>query len=93
MSKNWGLDLYIVETEGMTKLGRSQHPQIRLREIQRGLPWSPCSLWCVFPRAGHIEAAVHRELAARFEKFAEWYKATPQQIVSVVALHIAALDA
>ena len=93
MSKNWGLDLYIIQTEGLTKLGRSQHPQIRLREIQRGLPWSPCHLWAVFPRAGHLEAALHRTLAARYEKFAEWYKASPEQIVAVVASHIAALEA
>ena len=92
MSKNWGLDLYIVQTEGMTKLGRSQHPQVRCREIQRGMPWSPCHLWAVFPAAGHIEAAVHRALGARYEKFAEWYRASPQQIVAVVASHIAALE-
>ncbi len=77
----------------ITKLGRSQHPQKRLAEISRGMPWSPCRLWAVFPDGGFLEAQLHRQLSGQFDKRGEWNKAAPDQIVQLVVEQLASVEA
>ena len=88
----WGRDLYVISCGEITKLGRSQHPQKRLQEVARGMPWSPCRLWAVFPDAGFLEAGLHRQLSGQFERRGEWYKVGPEVIARLAVAHLTAVE-
>ena len=93
MTKVWGKDLYIIAAGlELTKLGRSQHPQKRLQEISRGMPFQPCSLFAVFPDAGPMEAALHRELALGHEKRGEWYRCSAETVAATVVRRLGSLE-
>ena len=90
--KTWGQDLYIISAGELTKLGRSQHPQRRLQEISRGMPFQPCQLWAVFPDAGPMEAALHRELALGHEKRGEWYRCPAGDVAQTVVRRLGLME-
>ncbi len=91
--KTWGKDLYIIHAgPELTKLGRSQHPNKRLQEISRGMPFAECRLWSVFPDAGWLGPALQSELASLFEKRAEWYRASAHEISALVVRQLAELE-
>ena len=92
MKKAWGQDLYIIAAGELTKLGRSQHPQKRLQEISRGMPFQPCRLWGVFPDAGPVEAALHRELSLSHEKRGEWYRCSAADVAATVVRRLGLLE-
>jgi hypothetical protein len=93
MKKAWGQDLYIIAAgPELTKLGRSQHPQKRLQEISPGMPFQPCSLFAVFPDAGPMEAALHRELALGHEKRGEWYRCSAETVAATVVRRLGSLE-
>ena len=79
MTKVWGRDLYIIAAgPELTKLGRSQHPQKRLQEISRGMPFQPCRL--------------HRELALGHEKRGEWYRCSAETVAATVVRRLGSLE-
>ena len=93
MAKVWGKDLYIISAgPELTKLGRSQHPQKRLQEIARGMPWSECALWAVFPDAGCMETSLHKELAVLHERRGEWYRCSAGDVGQIVARRLGMLE-
>ena len=91
--KAWGADLYLVTAGELTKLGRSQHPHKRLQEIQRGVPWLQCKLYAIFPTAGFLEAGLHKDLTARFQRHGEWYVCTAYQVAETCVARLKALEA
>ena len=90
--KAWGADLYLIQAGELTKLGRSQHPQKRLQEIQRGVPWLRCHLYAIFPKCGFLEASLHRQIWGLFDRHGEWYLASPNQVAEVVLKQLAELE-
>ena len=91
--KAWGADLYLVTAGELTKLGRSQHPHKRLQELQRGVPWLQCKLYAIFPTAGFLEAGLHKDLTARFQRHGEWYVCTAAQVAETCVARLKALEA
>ncbi len=93
MAKNWGRHLYVIHAGNeLTKVGRSQHPEKRLQEVSRGIPFVECRLWAVFPDSGWLEPALHRQLGSVYEKCAEWYRAPADEVLALVACQLAELD-
>ena len=88
----WGKDLYIITAGELTKVGRSQHPQKRLQEISRGMPFVECRLWAVFPNAGPLEAGLHRELGSLHEKRGDWYRCPVERIAQTVVARLNGLE-
>jgi Meiotically up-regulated gene 113 len=94
MKKVWGKDLYLIAAgPELTKLGRSQHPEKRLQEFSRHMPFAECVLWAVFPNAGCLEAQLHKELAILHEKRGEWYRCSVETVARTVVSRLAVLDA
>ena len=91
--KGWGADLYLVTAGELTKLGRSQHPHKRLQEIQRGVPWLECKLYAIFPNAGFLEAGLHKDLTARFQRHGEWYVCTASEVARTCVERLQGLEA
>jgi len=93
MKKTWGADLYIISAgPELTKLGRSQHPQKRLLEISRGMPFQPCRLWGVFPDAGPLESSLHKELSLSHEKRGDWYRCSAGDLAAVVVRRLGSME-
>ena len=93
MKKAWGQDLYIIAAgPELSKLGRSQHPQKRLQEISRGMPFQPCRLWGVFPDAGPLESSLHKELGLSQEKRGDWYRCSAGDLASVVVRRLGLME-
>jgi Meiotically up-regulated gene 113 len=92
MARAWGKDLYIITAGELTKVGRSQHPLRRLKEIARGMPFAECRLWAVFPNAGPLEAGLHRELGLHHEKRGDWYRCPVEQIAQTVVARLNGLE-
>ena len=94
MAKVWGKDLYIISAgPELSKLGRSQHPEKRLSEIARHMPFAECALWAIFPNGGCMEAALHKELANLHEKRGEWYRCSASVVAQKVATRLGMMEA
>ena len=69
-------DLYIIHMKGSGKfkVGRSKHPEIRLKQLQTGCPFD-LELTLILENQGHLEKDIHRILKpyqARYMK-GEWF--------------------
>ena len=92
-SAGWGRDLYVAKSGDFTKVGRSQHVQKRMVELQRGMPFQECTLVALFPQAGSLELSIHRELeAASVQRYNEWFLARPADVIRCVAQQLANLE-
>jgi hypothetical protein len=80
----WGADLYVLEMEGLCKVGRSMAVERRLREHRRSQPWSDIRLIAVFEGSGCVESAVLRALH-NFPRRGEWVQCTPRDALRAVA--------
>ena len=76
----------------LTKLGRSHHVDRRLSEIKRGMPFASLRLWAVFPDAGPLEAALHRELALGHEKRGDWYRCSAEEVTASVVRRLGSME-
>lgn len=70
--------LYVIQADGSCKVGMSQDPQRRLRNLQAA-HFGDLALVAVFDvgrrDAFVAERTAHQALAARFERSREWFKA------------------
>ena len=93
MKKVWGKDLYVISAgPELSKLGRSQHVDKRLSEIKRGMPFAELRLWAVFPGAGPMEAALHRQMALGHEKRGEWYRCPAGDVAQTVVRCLGSME-
>lgn len=69
-----GYDLYIIQMArtGDVKVGRSKHPEKRLKELQTGCP-HPLRIILHMPGYGHMEKELHRRMAHKSLK-GEWFR-------------------
>lgn len=65
--------LYFIQSseKGMIKIGRSAHPEKRLKQLQTGNPHL-LKLICSFENLGHREKYLHEHLK-KFRKKGEWF--------------------
>ena len=80
----WGAHLYLLEMEGLCKIGRSQDVERRLGEHRRAQPWSTIRLVATFEGSGFVESTVLRALHG-FERRGEWVRCTPKDALSAIA--------
>lgn len=67
------MHLYLIQSDktGSIKIGRSDHPQIRLKQLQTGAAFE-LKLLAIIDGAGHLEKQIHKQLK-EYRLQGEWF--------------------